>query len=167
MVYLVKKGIKVYYHSKSIDEIKVLKKSLTFSHPNFYHAQSFKSGFWDGSVKFFNNRGQYFLHGMLSYVTKRLTKKHIKYSLDGFTHRDTSWVKFGEYFIKDDRDYGRDAILQFLSTGSGIIKVPTRGGKTFIASEIIRLLRQKEGVRVMFVTDAVDLFSQAINDISH
>lgn len=166
MVYLVKKGIKVYYQSKSIDEIKALKKSLTFVHPNFYHAPSFKSGHWDGSVKFYNSRGNYFLHGMLPYVTRRLTKKHIKYSLDGFAHKDVSWVKFGEYFIKDDRDYGRDAILQFLSVGSGIIKVPTRGGKTFIASEIIRLLRQKEGARAMFVTDAVDLFSQAINDIS-
>ncbi len=47
----------------------------------------------------------------------------------------------------------------------GIIVVPTRGGKTFIASEILRIFLETDSGNFLFCVDNTTLFNQAVNDI--
>ena len=70
----------------------------------------------------------------------------------------------------DDRMSGRyvhqrQAVEAFFRRRFGIIVVPTRGGKTFIASEILRIFMQTDEGNFLFVTDNTTLFTQARDDI--
>ena len=71
----------------------------------------------------------------------------------------------------DDRMSGnyihqRMAVEAFFKRRFGIIVVPTRGGKTFIASEIIRIFLQTDKGNFIFLTDNTTLHKQAVDDIT-
>lgn len=61
--------------------------------------------------------------------------------------------------------YQRAAVEAFLKRRFGIIVVPTRGGKTFIASEVLRIFLATHEGNALFLTDNTTLFTQAIRDI--
>lgn len=64
-----------------------------------------------------------------------------------------------------DRDYQARAVEAFFKRRFGIIKVPTRGGKTFIASEILRIfLKSEPSGNFIFIVDNISLFNQAKGD---
>lgn len=49
----------------------------------------------------------------------------------------------------------------------GIIKIPTRGGKTRTAAEIIRVLKNRHNLlQVVFMVDTKDLLAQAVKELS-
>ena len=69
----------------------------------------------------------------------------------------------------DDRMSGKyvhqsEAVKAFYKKRFGIIEVPTRGGKTFIAAEILRLFLNSDEGNYLFLVDTVDLFAQAVED---
>ena len=59
------------------------------------------------------------------------------------------------------------AVEAFYKKRFGIIVVPTRGGKTFIASEILRIFLDSDDGNFLFCTDNTTLFNQAVNDIKN
>ena len=59
----------------------------------------------------------------------------------------------------------RKAVEAFFKRRFGIIVVPTRGGKTFIASEILRIFLDSDEGNFLFLTDNTTLFTQAVGDI--
>lgn len=54
------------------------------------------------------------------------------------------------------RDYQDEAVMEFLRKRIGILEVGTGGGKTLIATEIIRRL----GIKTLFVVDKIELLRQ-------
>jgi superfamily II DNA or RNA helicase len=101
-------------------------------------------------------------------VEKSLDKRQIKYRKQGFDWNSTDWIKFSKKVSADNRDYQREAITTFIRLGCGVVKVPTRGGKTYIAAETIRLLLGSERVKsAFFLVDSVDLFKQSIDEIAN
>lgn len=135
--------------------------------PGAEYSKLFQDKHWDGKVRFYDGRRKWFWFGLIEYVLEALSKKRIKYQLIGYDDQNVDWVKFSDPFLLPDRDYQRDSIIEFLERTYGVIMVPTRGGKTFIASEIIRLLLKEKLISSsLFIVDSVDLFKQAASDIS-
>ena len=173
MITLIKKGLKILFYSDSSSEIEFVKKATSFFVPGAEFSSKFQDGYWDGTYKFYTpaskrfKRGDSFWFGLLNYVVKRLDREGVRYSIEGFEDRDVSWVTFGDKFLSDERNYQKEAILKTLTRGYGIIKVPTRGGKTYIASEMIRLLLDRNpGHKFLFLVDSAEIYRQAIGDIA-
>lgn len=119
---------------------------------------------WDGFHTFYD-KNQFFDFGLLNELTNHLKKNKIR-----FEYKD----RFKDRFIIEDlqiskemREYQSESIVEFFKSNIGIIIVPTRGGKTFIASEISRLMTTNiKDFKILFYVDSVDLFNQAVGDIS-
>ncbi|HPI18728.1 MAG TPA: DEAD/DEAH box helicase family protein [Candidatus Kapabacteria bacterium] len=166
MVRLIRKDFFVFCIFESISERKITKDSLSFSMPGYEYSKKFIDGYWDGKIKYFNSKNNSFPIGLLSYVVKSYEKNNISYEIVGFEPKDVSWVEFSALFKSDQRRFQRDAMLEHLKKGYGVIIIPTRGGKTYVAGELIRLLHNKTGCKSLFITDITDAFNQAIQDIS-
>lgn len=167
MITLTKIGRIIKVFGAKSSELIIIKKSLSFPIPGHQFSEKFREGYWDGNLKFFQTRTLTFPYGLLDYVEKKLQKEQILYKLIGDEDKSIDWIEFSEFLQPENRDYQRDAVKAFYRRSCGIIKTPTRSGKTFIASEIIRLhLENTNNPRVFFITDSQDLFNQSIRDIS-
>lgn len=168
MVTLVRRGLHTFYYGE-YKELKPLHQALTQFVEGAIFSERYKRGFWDGTVKFYDKRGAWFWFGLIEHVLDALSKARIDFKLEGYDDEDTDWIQFSPEFLADDRDFQREAITDFIERTYGTIMIPTRGGKTFVASEIIRLLRGRNHADFtsLFLVDNVDLFNQAINDISN
>lgn len=167
MIHFQKTGLKIFYDASSKDEASIIEESLKFKVEGSEFSSLVEEGKWDGYARYYDKKGKWFWHGLMSLVEAKLDKRQIKYRKQGFDWNSTDWIEFSSKVMADDRDYQREAITTFIRLGCGTIKVPTRGGKTFIASEIIRLLLYSERVKnALFLVDTVDLFNQATSDIA-
>lgn len=136
--------------------IRHVAKALTFDNPDPY-AYSHK-------IEKFDKRHFTFRIGMLNTLLEYLDSNELKYQIEDFDY------KFPDSVEIDDRMNGkfihqRKAVEKFFTKRFGIICVPTRGGKTFIASEILRIFLDTDEGDFLFVTDNTTLFNQAIGDI--
>lgn len=130
--------------------------ALTYENPNKYDLYRKKEMFSKVDFTFFV--------GLLPDVIGYCRAHNIQYYVD-------DWVFDNRQLQIDERLTGKyqhqaDAVKAFFKRRVGILKVPTRGGKTFIASEILRqfLLAESEGT-FLFTVDTEDLFRQAMGDI--
>lgn len=109
-----------------------------------------------------------FKRGHLDRLKKYLTEKRIPFEVlsPQLLPRDIGEVQFSHWVQADERDYQRHAAEAFLRHRFGIIQVPTRGGKTVIASEIIRCMTvENPNLKVLFLTDLTDLWSQTVAEL--
>lgn len=137
------------------DGIKKIAKALTFPNPNPISKHR--------NIEFFDKNKLTFRLGMITTVRKFLDELGINYELSDYTYPELS-------VSVDRRMTGRyahqaEAVRAFYRRRFGIIVVPTRGGKTFIASEICRIFLQTnpEG-QFLFCVDNTVLFNQAVED---
>lgn len=137
------------------DGLRKVAKALTFPNPNPISKNR--------NIEFFNKEKFTFKLGVITTVREYLDKHGICYTLKDYRYNMPN-VKI------DDRMRGKfshqeKAVKAFYKRRFGIIVVPTRGGKTFIASEICRIFlnTNKEGNFLFFVDNTV-LFNQAIED---
>lgn len=166
MVVLERRGLHTFYYCSNRDA-KIIKDCLTMFMPGAEFSTLFREKKWDGKVKYYDDRGKWFWFGLIEYVLDALSKKRVKYQLIGYDDQNVDWINFSDPFLLPEREYQRQSIIEFLTRTYGIVMVPTRGGKTFIASEIIRLTHdQGLSNSTLFLVDNVDLFKQAIGDIS-
>lgn len=140
----------------SQDGIRHVSKALTFRNPDPYAYSS--------NIEKFNKRGMTFRIGMLPTLLDYLRSKHISFELTDYDYT------LPEGTVIDDRMSGkfihqRKAVEAFFKRRFGIIVVPTRGGKTFIASEILRIFLDSDEGNFLFLTDNTTLFTQAVGDI--
>lgn len=171
MVTLTKDKYTIKFYSPDVTERRIVKSALRILHPERYNMPKYnerKSNgdrIWDGYVRFFD--GYTFSIGLLDMVLKELKLHEIDIKYVGFKSEDLSWVKFSEGVSAQERDYQRNSILAFLDKKLGVIKVPTRGGKTYIAGETIRLITEKHPNYVfLFLTDSKDGFIQNVRDLA-
>lgn len=146
-------------------EIRWVRDYLKFYIDGAHFSPLFKEGKWDGYHRFYD-KDDFFDFGLLDEVIYNLDKDELPYKL-----KDT--YKFSRHKIiptdlsKKLRPHQKEGIKAFFKNNIGILIVPTRGGKTFIASEIIRqTLMFNENENILFIVDTVDLFKQATEEIS-
>jgi superfamily II DNA or RNA helicase len=110
-----------------------------------------------------------FKRGHLPRLIEVLNTAGIPYLIEKGEEKPTNFVdlQFSHWLQADERDYQRNAVEAFLAQGYGIIKVPTRGGKTVIASEIIRQITERVSpdINILFLTDLTDLFNQTVEEL--
>lgn len=140
----------------SKDGLRHVGKALTFRNPDPYA--------YSPNIEKFNKRGMTFRIGMLPTLLDYLRSKHISFELTDYDYA------LPEGTVIDDRMSGkfihqRKAVEAFFKRRFGIIVVPTRGGKTFIASEILRIFLDSDEGNFLFLTDNTTLFTQAVSDI--
>lgn len=138
------------------DGIRHVSKALTFRNPDPYANSR--------NIEKFDKRGLTFRIGMLPTLLDYLRNRHISFELTDYDYN------LPEGTIIDDRMSGkyihqRKAVEAFFKHRFGIIVVPTRGGKTFIASEILRIFLESDEGNFLFLTDNTTLFTQAVSDI--
>lgn len=137
------------------DGIRKVARALTFPNPNPISKNR--------NIEFFNKQKLTFGLGMITTVIKFLNEHKIDYNISDYKY-DPIGVEI------DSRMSGRyvhqrKAVEAFYRRRFGIIVVPTRGGKTFIASEIARIFLETKKGQFLFCVDNTTLFTQAVNDI--
>ena len=161
MVKLTKIGWEIFYTSNKQSEKDLIEKSLKYFNENSHFSNS---EYWDGYVKYYDKRRKCFNFGHLSYIINKLNNKNIQYEIYGI---DLEIFQPKISYNKKLHLHQLAALYSFFDTKHGVIKVPTRGGKTYIASEAIRLiLDYHNDYKVLFLVDSQMLFNQAIEDIS-
>ena len=136
--------------------IRYVSKALTFRNPNPYAYQQ--------TIMMYDRNKMVFKIGMFPTLIKFLKEHNVSYEVEDYD--------FGlpDGFVIDDRMSGKyihqaNAVKAFYKRRFGIIQVPTRGGKTFIMSEILRVFLNTDSGNFMFCVDSTDLFTQAVRDI--
>lgn len=171
MVKLIVKDKKVEFQTLSQKERNLVKKCLKFRSPGYEYSPAYQSGTWDGWFRFYD-KNNVFSIGFLDDVLQKLNDAGVDCNLVGEVENDVSWVEFGEKFKGEERDYQRFCVMEILKKNYGIIKMPTRGGKTYTIAEAIRLASQNikskknQEFRAIFIVDTIDLMEQAIDDFS-
>jgi len=135
--------------------IRAVSQALTFRNPNPFA--------YSDVITKFNRRDLTFHIGMLSNVVQYCEDEDISYEVN-------DWVYEMPDVTIDDRLEGnyihqRYAVEAFFKRRFGIIVIPTRGGKTFIASEILRIFTMTEKGNALFIVDNTTLFTQAVDEI--
>lgn len=136
--------------------IHLVAKALTFHNPNPYAYQQ--------EIMKYDRNKMTFKIGMFPTLISYLNDHGVKYEVEDYVFDLPRGVKI------DDRLSGKyihqaNAVRAFYERRFGIIQVPTRGGKTFIMSEILRIFLDTDEGNFMFCVDSTDLFTQAVNDI--
>ena len=140
----------------SKDGIRHVAKALTFRNPDPFAYAS--------KIEKFDKRKMTFKIGMLPTLEKYIRVHKLSYEISDYDFSLPEGVEIdnrmsGKYI------HQRKAVEAFYRRRFGIIVVPTRGGKTFIASEILRIFLDTDDGNFLFVTDNTTLFNQAVNDI--
>lgn len=135
--------------------LKIVARALTYRNPNPMSANS--------TIECFNKKTLEFDLGFLQDVIDCASESGYSVEIFGDEEYQGSLCT-----ALDGRlyEHQRLAVEAFMKRKIGILKVPTRGGKTFIASEIVRQYLSMEHSRnVCFIVDNTTLFGQAINDL--
>ena len=131
-----------------------LSQELSVKVPNYWFSTKFKNGQWDGSQKFFLRPANTFPTGLLPRVVDFIKEELGEYPqiVDKRVNKDTYVLKeiSEDYQIsdtKDARDYQVDTINKVITNKvcgipfmRGVINIATNGGKTAIATGIIKEL---------------------------
>jgi len=139
------------------EEIEKVNKCLSFKSPNYWFSPKYKSGVWDGYIRFLYN-SKIFPAGLTSYVSGKLTDCDIQvnsYNFPDFSPRVTPTLlktkqMGGEY------QYQQEAIIRVLKGGRGILHLATGAGKTYIAAAIASIIKQP----ALFIVPGIDLMYQ-------
>lgn len=136
--------------------IRHVAKALTFRNPDPFAYSS--------KIEKFDKKKFTFKIGMLPSLEKYIRVHNLSYQISDYD------FSFPEGVEIDKRMTGKyihqqKAVEAFYRRRFGIIVVPTRGGKTFIASEILRIFLNTDDGNFLFLTDNTTLFNQAVNDI--
>jgi superfamily II DNA or RNA helicase len=160
MITLTRIKNKYHFDSPSLKEIKLFQKILTFPVEGAEFSEKYKKGWWDGTDKLFSPVKKTFDFGLLEYVKNN--RKGIKLHLDEGLCLPLVLDIQNELL----RPYQKNAVIALFKYRHGIVKVPTRGGKTYIASECIKQAMGNGMTKILFVVDSVELMNQSIEEIS-
>lgn len=136
--------------------VKEIVKALTFPNPNPMAVNR--------TLRFFSESRLTFPLGMITTVKEYLKGIKADYEVRDYSY-EMPKVEIDKR-LSGDYIHQRMAVESFYRRRFGIIVVPTRGGKTFIASEICRIFLQTESEgQFLFCVDNTTLFTQAVSDI--
>jgi superfamily II DNA or RNA helicase len=148
--------------SEDKDLIKLVKDRLTYTDPKAKHTQAYKNHHWDGKRSLFSEKYQTFPAGLLYYVTRKLNREKIPFELiDKRPLGEPSKNRMVKS-IYELRPHQQAAVDIFLDEerNRGIIKLPTRSGKTVIAGYLISYLN----IPSLFVVPDKRLLNQTYDE---
>ena len=154
----------ILFKSDSSKEYRYFYQILTFYVENAFFSEKYKDGVWDGKVKFFK-KDNTFSTGLLNYVKTGFDELGLKYTINCL---EDFKINFQQNFELSSnlREHQKQAVISIFKEQFGIIKIPTRGGKTFTAAETIRLSRTFGLKNSIFFVDNIDLMNQTIDEFS-
>lgn len=150
------KNFEYSFRLSSKTGIRHVAKALTFRNPNPFAYSS--------RIEKFDKRRLTFKIGMLPTLKEYIRNNNITCQITDYDFNLPDGVKIDER-MSGKYIHQHKAVEAFYKKRFGIIVVPTRGGKTFIASEILRIFLDTDDGNFLFLTDNTTLFSQAVNDI--
>lgn len=160
----------VYSQLEDADEkvINLIDEELSVKEPGYFFNPSYKAGYWDGKRRFFDKKSRTFPTGLLKRVSDLLEGDfEIQ---DTRELREIPVTETIDLFEPDEdgglitlRDYQYDAVKAALNERRGIVNVATNGGKTEIASGIIKqiLPHLRGSETILFVTHSKEIFHQS------
>lgn len=163
MIKFKREGLDIRYYSSSPVEIKKLEATLKYyvdgSEYSPHHVA--RGGKWDGYYRFYESKRRILKYGVLHIVLEKLKSYNIQYVIEN----DFEKLKIKQDFkISPEMwQHQKQAIIKFMQHPYGTVQIPTRGGKTKMAAEIVRLF---DFETVLFIVDSQLLFDQAIKDFS-
>ena len=139
----------------SAEGVRYVARALTFDNPDPYA--------YSPHIEKFNRRGLMFPVGMIRTLTSALDDAGVTYEVNDYSYELPASVTIdgrmtGRY------EYQAQAVRAFYGRRWGIVTVPTRGGKTFIAAEIARIFLATDKGNLLFCVDNTTLFTQAVED---
>ncbi len=171
MIRLSRIGNKVFYEFDKEVERHAVEHALTIKHENPYFAKSYRDGHWDGLIRFYDKKNHTFPFGMITTVVTDLENAEYNYEIDGVF--ESPFIPSMPFKAGDKHEgtamhqHQLEALRAFYEIKHGIIKVSTRGGKTWIASQAIEQVTfDYKDCNVLFMVESELLFDQAIDDIS-
>lgn len=134
---------------------------------------AFKNRIWDGYERFFNKKTGVFPTGLLWKVLEVLADFDYKIEDERYPYtieipeEITLLEPNAEGGIITLRDYQYDAVKNAITQTRGVVNVATNGGKTEIASGIIKQLLPKirAGQTILFITHNLEIFNQSAKRI--
>src|SRR5690606_24107788 len=125
--------------------IDFLDSEFAIKQPGYFFSPAFKKGYWDGRVRFLNKRNNTFPTGLLQNVLRATesdfeivdNRKPLEIEIPPKIDLYEPEAEGGKITL---RDYQYNAVKNALEKTRGIVNVATNGGKTEIASGIIKLL---------------------------
>lgn len=144
------------FRLSSRDGIRHVAKALTFHNPDPFAYQS--------EIEKFDKKKFTFKIGMLPTLKEYMKAHNLTFQISDYEYSLPENIKIDER-MTGKYIHQQKAVEAFFKRRFGIIVVPTRGGKTFIASEILRIFLETDDGNFLFVTDNTTLFNQAVNDI--
>lgn len=125
--------------------VKKLDKAMSYDHPGYNFMSGGRGGYgnrgkfggWDGKVRLLQKSGKFPI-GLLGLASDILAESGLKYTIVD-NRPDISYGKSISLLSKDfePRNYQKRAIKTAWEKGSGIIKIATGGGKSFVISSIV------------------------------
>lgn len=122
-----------------------LENELSYEHPGAEWTDAWKRGDWDGKISLLftsTNDNRYFPVGLLPQAKRVFDVHSVPYRVKGLVRPGR-----GDLDVEWDTDktlypYQQDAVDDCLNAGSGLVVLPTGGGKTFIGIRLIYEYRQ-------------------------
>lgn len=125
--------------------VRELDELLSYNHPAYNFMSGGRGGFgsrgklggWDGKVRLLQKNGKFPI-GLTKMVSKYFKENNVEYKI--LDNRPE--IKYGKPIPQvnskfKSRDYQKRALKAAIKEGSGIIKVGTGGGKSFVVSSIV------------------------------
>jgi superfamily II DNA or RNA helicase len=164
MVRLIRNKNEVVYECDNIEVVAMIHDCLSVTVPSAHFSPAYKAGSWDGRKGFYNARQRSFGSGLLPKVIRKLEKEEVEFEL---VLQEARFSIMPKHLSTDLRPHQRRSVLKFFRYDFGILKMPTRGGKTITAAEILRLILERDDKHpVVFVVDTIDLYDQTIDEFS-
>ncbi|QKE56339.1 DNA helicase [Bacillus phage YungSlug] len=150
---------------------------LAIKQPGYVFSPKFKNGFWDGKIHFFNKKSRTFPTGLLKKVCAIIahadSHEHIIFEdlrkplIIPMPEEVRLFEPKAPNGVITLRDYQYESVKQAIEKKRGIVNVATNGGKTEIASGIIKMIfpKMRKGQRILFVTHSKELLHQSAERI--
>lgn len=145
--------------------VDLLSRMLTFRDPKREYNQAFKDGRWDGLVKLYE--GQRFPAGHVADISAQLKQDGYNVRVQGQLRLKLDLSRFtpeylGKYTLWPHQ-YA--AALEMLTNPTGMIKAPTRSGKSFLAGAVMKYLWEEKGWRTLYVVPKKGLLDQTVRKL--
>ncbi len=154
------------FYTDDDDELMIIDEALRVFQEGSMHSEKYKEGNWDGFYRFYD-RNNYFDFGLVPDLKRYLKKNGVKYKTVDYYKRPIGNIVKKISYSAEPRFYQKEAVEAFFENDIGIVIVPTRGGKTYIASQCIRNINIKNSeYPTVFFVDGIDLFSQTVRELA-
>lgn len=148
----------------------MLREALKIRAKGYFFSSAYRSGDWDGYIRYVSESTGVFDTGILYQVVEYLKKKKIKYTLRDNQQSIGEFKlpkKIGEFTLrKDQREAVRSLVdnkFEDIPFQRGIMAQATNTGKSLVAVGIFAYFKKACGI---FLVNSTDLFNQAYDDFS-